>query len=114
VLEIHGTLSGEEEDIAARLASKPASEEIPVSEEISGRYSLQLGAFSDRSLALEFKGKFSDQLPELRVDEVLDPHGQFMYKLRLGYYPNPAQARTDAKLWSDKLGTEIIVTDLGQ
>lgn len=114
LLEIQGQLRGEEEEIAARMSSQPSDQVLDTPAETSGRYSLQLGAFSDRGLALELKRKYADRLPDLRVDEVRDAHGQFMYKLRLGNYANPAQARTDAKFWSDKLDTEVIVTDLGQ
>ncbi len=114
LLEIRGHLQGEKEELAARLASQPANEVIAIPTETSGRFSLQLGAFSDRSLALEFQRKFLNQMPELSVQEIRDSHGQFMYKLRMGNYANPAQARTDAKMWSDKLGTAVIVIDLNQ
>jgi hypothetical protein len=79
-----------------------------------GRYALQLGAFSDRSLALEFLRRYRDQLPDLRIDEVRDERGQFLYKVRAGSFVNPALARTEARNLARKLDMEVIVADLSE
>ena len=77
-----------------------------------GRYALQLGAFSDRGLALEFLRRYREQLPDLRIDEVRDDRGQFLYKIRSGSFVNPALARTEAKRLAGQLDMEVIVDDL--
>lgn len=77
-----------------------------------GRYALQLGAFSDRGLALEFVKRYADQLPDLRIDKLRDQRGQFLYKVRTGDYVNPALARSEAKQLQRQLGIDVIMTDL--
>ena len=77
-----------------------------------GRYALQLGAFSDRGLALEFMRRYRDQLPDLRLDEVRDERGQFLYKVRTGSFVNPALARTEARQLARQLDIDVMVADL--
>lgn len=77
----------------------------------SGRYALQLGAFSDRGLALEFLRRYKDQVPGLLIEEVRDQRGQFLYKVRAGSFVNPAQAKTEARRLADQLDMEVIVAD---
>lgn len=77
-----------------------------------GRYTLQLGAFSDRGLALDFLRRHRPQLPDLRIDEVRDQRGQFLYKVRTGSFVNPALAKTEAKRLANTLDLEVIVADL--
>ena len=81
-------------------------------EQARGRYALQLGAFSDRSLALEFHRRYREQLPDLRIDEVRDERGQFLYKIRTGSFVNPALALTEARSLARQMGMEVIVADL--
>ena len=80
--------------------------------DLTGRYALQLGAFSDRGLALEFQRRYSSQLPDLRIDKTRDARGQFLYKVRTGSYVNPALARTDAAQLARRLGIDVIVAEL--
>jgi len=102
----------EAEEQQARLAEGPVDTVAtrPVAPE--GRYALQLGAFSDRALALEFRRRYLGQLPDLRIDEERDARGQYLYKVRTGAYVNPALARTAAQELADRLGMEVIVADL--
>ena len=73
---------------------------------------MQLGAFSDRALALEFHRRHVRQLPDLRIDKTRDARGQFLYKVRTGSYVNPALARTDARELARRLDLEVIVAEL--
>jgi tetratricopeptide (TPR) repeat protein len=79
---------------------------------VTGRYTLQLGAFSDRRLALEFQKRYRNDLPDLRIDQVRDERGQFLYKVRTGSFVNPALARTEARRLADSLDIEVIVSDM--
>lgn len=91
----------------------PDSTAAPTAEvAVAGRYTLQLGAFSDRRLALDFQKRYRNDLPELRIDQVRDDRGQFLYKVRTGSFVNPALARTEARRLADRLDIEVIVSDM--
>jgi predicted negative regulator of RcsB-dependent stress response len=116
LVEIGRVLQQEQDDDSARVAF--AAKDIPDTvvsspENNIGRYSLQVGAFSDRSLALEFKRRHQEQIPDLTITEVRDDRGQFLYKLRFGSFVNPAQARSEAQNQKRILGMNVIVVDLG-
>jgi len=113
LLEISRLRQMEADEQRARAAASPSDEQTvtPV-QDLTGRYALQIGAFSDRGLALDFVKRYSSQLPNLRIDNVRDDRGQFLYKVRAGDYVNPALARSDAKQWARQLDIEIIVADL--
>ncbi len=116
LVEIGRVLQLEDDENSARVAANLQSEPdtlatAPVDN--VGRYSLQLGAFSDRSLALEFKKRHQEQLPDLAITEVRDQRGQFLYKVRFGSFVNPALARSEAQRQKKKLGLDVIVVDLG-
>ncbi len=112
LLTIQRWRSDENEELQARLADQPADTVATRPEAPEGRYALQLGAFSDRGLALDFHRRYLSQLPDLRIDEVRDERGQYLYKIRTGAYVNPALARTAASDLADKLGIDVMVADL--
>jgi hypothetical protein len=112
LLEIQRLRREQREELAA-MATTPTPEVTTApGATATGRYALQLGAFSDRSLALEFLKRHQEQLPDLRIDEVRDDRGQFLYKVRTGSFVNPAQARTEARALADRLNLEVIVADM--
>ena len=112
MLEIQRLRRQQQEELAA-MAQPDSFSVNPGNDEPSrGRYALQLGAFSDRSLALEFLRRYRKQLPDLRIDEVRDERGQFLYKIRSGSFVNPALARTEAKRLAGQLDMDVIVADL--
>lgn len=114
LLEVGRLQREEAEELAARGEAGAASADSTATRaaDPSGRYSLQLGAFSDRSLALDFQRRFAARLPDLRIDQEQDGRGQFLYKVRSGYFVNPALARTEAARLKRALGVEVLVTDL--
>ncbi len=116
LLEINRILREEGEELAARAGGVQAAPDSTATQPVNrnGRYSLQLGAFSDRSLALEFLRRYREQVQDLRVDQVRDSHGQFLYKIRSGSYVNPALARSEAARYRHSLGIDVIVADLGR
>ena len=73
-----------------------------------GRYTLQFGAWSDRSRALDMLRRYRDQLPDLHIVESRDDRGQLLYKVRGGAYANPAMARTAARRLKDRLGLDVV------
>jgi hypothetical protein len=115
LVEIGRVLLQENDEFSARMASTADASVDTVVEspqDFSGRYALQVGAFSDRGLALEFKRLHQEQIPELEITEVRDSMGQFLYKLRFGSFVNPALARSEAQRQKKKLGMDVIVVDL--
>jgi len=115
LVEIGRVLQLEEDENSARLASNVESEPdslVARPVDNTGRYSLQVGAFSDRGLALEFKYSYQDQLPDLSITQLKDHRGQFLYKVRFGSFVNPARARSEAQRQKKRLGIDVIVVDL--
>jgi len=112
LLEIRRLVQVTRDERQARAAVIPADSVVTPVVDNTGRYALQLGAFSDRGLALEFVKRYADQLPDLRIDKLRDQRGQFLYKVRTGDFVNPALARSEAKQLQRRLGIDVIMTDL--
>lgn len=113
LLEIKRLLQAEAEEIDSRAAiTDPGGSIATRPMDNSGRYALQFGAFSDRGLALDFVKRMNRQIPGLRIDEIRDNRGQFLYKVRAGSFVNPALARTEAAKMERDLDIEVIVSDL--
>ena len=112
LLEIRRLIQIENEELAARAEAAPENTVVTPVVDTTGRYALQLGAFSDRGLALEFVKRYQSELPDLRIDKLRDQRGQFLYKVRTGDFVNPALARSEAKQLQRRLGIEVIVADL--
>jgi hypothetical protein len=77
----------------------------------AGRVTLQLAAFSDRSLALCYVDRWFEELPELRIDRSDDPRGQLLYKVRLGNFMSRAQAQTEARRLRQLYGFDALIVD---
>jgi len=80
----------------------------------TGRYTLQLGAYRDRGLALDVVRRYSARIPDLRIDEDRDPQGQILYKVRTGSFVNPARARAEASRLARDLDVEVFVAETGR
>jgi tetratricopeptide (TPR) repeat protein len=117
MLEINRVLGAEADERAARRAqgaapdSAASAQPAPVP---AGRYTLQLGAYSDRGLALELVRRYREELPDLRVDTVRDERGQLLYKVRSGAFVNPATARAEADRLQRRLGVDVFVAETGE
>ena len=48
-------------------------------------------------------------MPDLRIEQVRDDRGQFLYKIRSGSFVNPALASTAAGRLERSLGVEVIL-----
>ncbi|MCP4571246.1 MAG: tetratricopeptide repeat protein [bacterium] len=80
----------------------------------AGRYTLQLGAYRDRGLALEIMRRYASRVANLRIDEDRDEHGQILYKVRTGSFVNPARARSEASRLSRDLDVDVYVAEPGR
>jgi cell division septation protein DedD len=87
----------------------PTPEDARPAEE--GRYTLQLGAFTDRGRALEFRQRLVGSVPGLAIEEGRDPRGQSVYRARTGAWSDPASAGEAAVELGRKLGLDVIVVD---
>jgi hypothetical protein len=113
LLDLNRILREADEELLSHAESVPETEvTVTTPEDLSGRFTLQLGSFSDRSLALRFEKRFQGQLPDLRIDQIQDEHGQFLYNIRTGSFVNPALARTEAARLRRTLSIDVQVTDL--
>ena len=79
-----------------------------------GRYTLQVGAYRDRGLALEVVRRYTPLVADLRIDEERDERGQILYKVRTGSFVNPARARTEASRLSRDLDVDVFVAELSR
>lgn len=113
LVEITRVLRTEEDEDQARISSHQADEPptVVTAPVPAGRYTLQLGAFHDRRLALDFLGHHKEAFSDLFITTVRDEQGQFMYKVRYGSFVNPARARSEAKRLEQEHGIDIIVVE---
>ena len=80
----------------------------------AGLISVQLAAFSDRSLALAFVERWQRHLSDLRVDQEVDRHGEPIYKIRTGRFARRAEADTEAERIGDRFGLETLVVEVNR
>lgn len=113
LVEIDRVLRSEEDENQARLSAhqEAPDDTLATAPVAAGRYALQLGAFSDRSLALDFQRRQREIFPDLKITEVRDAQGQFLYKVRTGSFVNPALARSEARRLQNEHNLEIIVVE---
>lgn len=78
----------------------------------AGRYTLQLGAFSDRGRALELERRVSDKVEGLDLAEGVDGRGQPVFRLRTGSWDDETAADAAARELGQLLGLDVIVVDL--
>jgi tetratricopeptide (TPR) repeat protein len=111
-LTVRSDVSAETEPQVARLEAPEASPRSDAAAASGQRYSVQLAAFQDRSLALAFLARWQPSLPALRIDMGRDERGQTLYRLRDGYFPVRAQAQAAADRLAHSLGLETLVVEL--
>lgn len=86
----------------------PGAEAPPA---VGGRYTLQLGAFTERERALEFRGRYSGRVRGLVIEDGSDGRGQTVYRLRAGSWDDEESARDAARELGGKLGLDVILVD---
>ena len=98
---------------AAQDVSQDVSSDAPAASPVApaGRFTLQLGAFSDRGRALEFQQKHAERIEGLAIEEGVDARGQNVYRLRAGSWPSAADAEAAAAELGARLGLDVMVVD---
>ena len=89
-----------------------APEILPVS--TTARYAVQLAAFRDRSLALQFVARWQPEILDLRVVRVSGDLDQPVYKVQTGSYVSRPLARTEVSRLQREHGLEGFVTGSGE
>lgn len=96
----------------APAAPPPAAAEEEAAPPSAGRFTLQLGAFSDRGRALDFERRIADKVEGLTMAEGVDARGAAVYRLRTGAWDDEAAADAAAGEMSQLLGIDVLVVDL--
>lgn len=95
-LEVRGRQRHEDEKLAAAVDTLGTSAPEVLAPAAGGAYAVQLAAFRDRALALQFVARWQVELPGLRVEREDDQDlGQPVYKVRTGRFVSHAQASTE-------------------
>jgi cell division septation protein DedD len=114
-----GTVSDDDEapaadpDRTAPAAAPPvaAAPDASNTSQDGDRYTLQLGAFTDRARALELQQRWADRVDLLTIVEGPDARGQTVYRLRAGAWADRDQADAAARELGQRLGLDVIVVD---
>ena len=83
-------------------------------ESTTARYAVQLAAFRDRSLALQFVARWQPEIHDLRVVRVIGELDQPVYKVQTGSYVSRPLARTEVSRLQREHGLEGFVTGSGE
>jgi tetratricopeptide (TPR) repeat protein len=80
----------------------------------TGPISVQLAAFSDRSLALAFVERWRRHLFDLRIDQEVGRHREPIYKIRTGHFGSRAEADAEAERIGKRFGLETLVVEVNR
>jgi hypothetical protein len=94
-LEVGELLRQEAEELSLLADTTAVNAPEVLAVNVSGRYAVQLAAFRDRALALQFVARWQPEIPELRIERQLDELDQPLYKVQVGSFVSRAQARTE-------------------
>lgn len=112
-LEVQGQLRRESDELAAAADTLTAAGGAEPAEDGSGRYTIQLAAFRDRSLALQFVARWRREIPGLRIVPALDDLSQPLYRVQTGSFVSRVQAGNEATRLERALGLQGFVTESG-
>lgn len=112
-LEVQGQLRRESDEFAAAADTLTAAGGAEQAEDGSGRYTIQLAAFRDRSLALQFVARWRREIPGLRIVPALDDLSQPLYRVQTGSFVSRVQAGNEATRLERALGLQGFVTESG-
>lgn len=94
-MEVRGRQRRDDEELASAVDTLGTTAPEVLEPRSAGSYAVQLAAFRDRTLALQFVRRWQAELADLRVEREEDELGQPIYKVRTGRFVSDAQARTE-------------------
>jgi tetratricopeptide (TPR) repeat protein len=112
-----GVVAGRAPEATPVVETEETAGEEPTREEdaappAAGRFTLQLGAFTDRSRALDLQRRAADKVDDLTMAEGVDARGATVFRLRSGAWDDEGAADAAARAMSQLLGIDVIVVDL--
>lgn len=109
-LEVREIHRREAEDVAAVADTADVAAPEVLEGERPGLYAVQLAAFRDRALALQFVQRWQVEVPDLRIERGSDELGQPLYRVHTGRFVSHALARTEAARLQRAQGLDGFVT----
>jgi tetratricopeptide (TPR) repeat protein len=103
----------DDEALAALADTTDVEAPALVRESTTDRYAVQLAAFRDRALALQFVARWQTEIPELRVVRQPDDLGQPIYRIQTGSFVSRALARSEVARIAREHGLEGFVSESG-
>lgn len=94
-MEVRGRQRQDDEELASAIDTLGTVAPEVLEPRSAGSYAVQLAAFRDRTLALQFVRRWQAEVADLRVEREDDELGQPIYKVRTGRFVSDAQARTE-------------------
>lgn len=109
-MEVRERRRRDDEELAALVDTLDTVAPEVLDEQRSAAYAVQLAAFRDRALALQFVQRWQSELTDLRIERVTDDLGQPLYKVQTGAFISHAQARTEVTRLQRRHGLDGFVT----
>jgi tetratricopeptide (TPR) repeat protein len=94
-MEVRGHQRRDDEELASAIDTLGTTAPEVLEPRSAASYAVQLAAFRDRALALQFVQRWQAELADLRIEREDDELGQPVYKVRTGRFVSDAQARTE-------------------
>jgi cell division septation protein DedD len=108
-LEVREGQRRAQEELAALADTTDTAAPQALPGEETGRYSVQLAAFRDRALALQFVSRWRPEIPDLQVVAAADDLGQPLYRVQTGRFVSRAQAQRELDRLTRRHGLEGFV-----
>ena len=108
-LEIGERVRREQEELAVLADTLDTRAPETLEEPAGTRYTIQLAAFRDRALALQFVARWQPEIPDLQVVPGTDDLGQRLYRVQTGDFVSRAQARGELNRLAARHGLEGFV-----
>jgi len=108
-MEVRERRRRDDEELAAITDTLDIVAPEVLAEQSATIYAVQLAAFRDRALALQFIQRWQSELTELRIVQSVDDLGQPLYRVHTGRFVSHAQARTETIRLQRRHGLEGFV-----
>lgn len=112
-MEVTDQRREEEDELAALADTLDTSAPARLEASTTDRYAVQLAAFRDRSLALQFVARWQPEIPDLRVVSQRDELDQPLYKVHTGSFVSRTLARTEVQRIEREHGITGFVAESG-
>ena len=112
-MEVSDQRREERDELAALADTLDTAAPEQLAPSTTDRYAVQLAAFRDRSLALQFVARWQPEIPDLRVVSQFDELDQPIYKVHTGSFVSRAMARSEVQRIEREHGIAGFVAESG-